>query len=123
GVYQKKISATFAGDGTYSGASSSATLTVGQTVTATVTAFNKMYDGTATATITGCSLSGLVGADANTVTSSAAGATFPSVNVGGPYTVTATGITLSGTNSSNYTLASTTATTTASITPAGSSVA
>jgi hypothetical protein len=122
GTYGQEISATFAGDATYSAVSSSATLTVGQIVTASVTASDKVYDGTTVATITTCSLTGLVGGDASTVKCAATGATFSSPNVGGPYTVTATGITLSGTNAGNYTLASTTATTTASITKASSSV-
>ena len=44
-------------------------------------------------------------------------ATFPSKNVGTAQTVTDTGLSLTGTGAGNYQLASTTATTTANITP------
>src|SRR5207247_1218549 len=76
-------------------------------VTATVTAANKVYDGTTAATAT-CTLTGVL--SGGTVTCSAAGATFASAAVGTGQTVTVTGITLSGAAASNYTLASPTAT-------------
>jgi MBG domain-containing protein/YDG domain-containing protein/CARDB protein/galactose oxidase-like protein/Kelch motif protein len=82
------------------------------TVTASVTAADKTYDGNNTATITSCTLSG---SPAN-VSCAASDATFASASAtGAPQTVTATGITLSGNAASNYTLSSTTATTTATI--------
>jgi hypothetical protein len=87
-----------------------------KSVTASVTAANKSYDGTTTATITGCSLTGVVGSD--NVTCSAAAASFASANAGTGITVTATGITLSGSAAANYVLSATSATTTADITGA-----
>jgi hypothetical protein len=103
--------------GNYVLASTTATTTANitaATVTASVTASNKPYDGTTTATITACSLSGVVNGD--TVTCSAASGAFASANVGTGITVTASGITLSGSSAGNYVLGSTTATTTANIT-------
>jgi FtsP/CotA-like multicopper oxidase with cupredoxin domain len=87
------------------------------TVTASVTANNKAYDGTTTAT-TACTLSGVLAGDTANVACSAASATFASANVGNGIVVTASGITLSGSAAGNYVLSSTTATTTANITPA-----
>jgi hypothetical protein len=51
-------------------------------VTASITAANKPYDGTAVAAITGCSLTGVLAVDANNVTCSAVGGTFSSANAG-----------------------------------------
>ena len=77
-----------------------------------MTAANKVYDGTTAATAT-CSLTGVVGSDVVTCSGTA---TFDTASVGTGKTVTVTGITLSGAAAGNYTLASTTATTTANIT-------
>ena len=87
------------------------TVTAPIPVTASVTAANKQFDGTTTATITGCTLSGTPAG----VTCSAAAATFADAAVGTGKTVTATGITLAGANASLYALTATTATTTADI--------
>jgi hypothetical protein len=81
-------------------------------VTAAVTAANKVFDGTTTATITSCTLSG----SPTGVTCSAAAASFSDAAVGTGKTVTATGITLGGANAALYVLTSTTAITTANIT-------
>jgi hypothetical protein len=106
--------------GNYQLASTSATTAATinpASVTASVTAISKPYDGTSTATITGCSLTGLLSGDSGKVTCSAASATFASSNASStPQTVTATGITLSG-GAGNYQLVSTSATTTATINP------
>ena len=83
------------------------------TVTASVTAADKTYDGTTVATITACTLSGGVAGDA--VTCAAGSASFSDPNPGPNKAVTATGVTLSGAAAGNYQLGSTTATTTASI--------
>ncbi len=95
------------------------TMTVNPTsVTASVTAANKQYDGTSNATISGCSLTGVLAGDIGKVTCSAASAAFASSSASStPQTVTAAGITLSGTAMGNYQLASTSATTTATINP------
>ena len=72
-------------------ATQSFTLTVNKaTVTPSITASNKVYDGTTTASVT-CSLTGVVGSD--NVTCSAASANFSDKNVANSKTVTATGIT------------------------------
>ena len=89
-------------------------------LTATLVANNKVYDATNTATGT-LSLTGFLGADNGTVTPNSV--TFASSNVAYSgstvvsQTVTATGLTL-GSSLSNYSLASTTVTSTATITPA-----
>jgi polygalacturonase len=83
---------------------------------AIVTAAGKTYDGTTTEPIANLACT-LLPSESN-VTCAAAAATFASANAGTGIMVTATGISLSGTSASNYTLASTTATTIASITPA-----
>jgi hypothetical protein len=83
------------------------------TVTPSITAANKVYDGTTAATITSRSLSGVIGTDDVSLTGGTA--TFNDANVGTNKLVTATGLRLSGTDAGNYQLSSTTATTTASI--------
>lgn len=85
-------------------------------VTAEVTADNKVYDGNATATISGCHLMGVTTGD--TVTCSAASASFNSADAGTGKTVTAKGISLGGANAAKYQLTNSTATTTADITKA-----
>jgi len=82
-------------------------------LTPSITASNKIYDGTNAATFT-CSLSGVVGAD--DVSCTGGTAVFSSAAAGTGVTVTATGLQLTGARAANYTLASTTATTTANIT-------
>src|SRR6266446_9271711 len=92
----------------------SASFTINQvTVTGSITANNKTYDGTTAATIATRSLSGVIGGD--NVTLSGGTATFAGKNVGTSKTVTATGLSLSGTAAANYVLSSTTASTTADI--------
>ena len=85
-------------------------------LTPSVTAANKVFDGTTTATITSCTLSGVLAVDTGNVTCSAASATFATAGADTNIPVTATGITLSGSAAANYQLSSTTANTTASIT-------
>lgn len=84
------------------------------TVTPNVTASDKIYDGTTSATAT-CSLVGVAAADSGNVTC-AGTATFATKVVGTAKTVTVSGITLAGTAAGNYALSTTTAQTTASIT-------
>jgi hypothetical protein len=85
-----------------------------KTITAMVTANDKIYDGTTTATVSSASLSGIVGND--DVSLSFGAASFASKNVG-TWTVTVNGLGLSGAAAGNYVLDSTTAQTTATITP------
>ncbi|HEY9002984.1 MAG TPA: MBG domain-containing protein [Mucilaginibacter sp.] len=99
---------------------SNGTLLVGKkTVTITgLTAGNKPYDGTNSATISGTpTLNGVLAGDASNATLSGTGVgTFSSANVGTGKTVTITGYTLSGSAAGNYNL--TNPTTTANITQA-----
>src|SRR6266545_2817258 len=106
--------------GNYALSSTTATTTANinrKPVTASATASNKTYDGSATATITSCTLSGVLAGDSANVGCSAANASFSDANAGTGKTVTASRITLSGNASGNYVLTSTMAMTTADITP------
>jgi len=84
-------------------------------LTGSITASDKVYDGTTAATIASRSLSGVIGSDS--VIYAGGTATFADKNAGTGKTVTATGLSLAGADAGNYTV-NTTATTTASITPA-----
>ncbi|KIA96125.1 hypothetical protein OC25_03235 [Pedobacter kyungheensis] len=87
----------------------------GLTITGNITAANKVYDGSANATILTRTLTGVLAADAADVTLSGGTATFADANKGTGKTVTATGLALTGAKAANYTLASV-GTTTADIT-------
>src|SRR4029077_9736123 len=84
------------------------------TLTPAITAANKTYDGTSAAAIS-CTLSGIIGSDV--VTCSGTGS-FASTAVGTAKTVTTSNLTLGGVQAGNYTLSSTSTTTTANITAA-----
>ncbi len=96
------------------------------TITAGVTANNKPYDGTRTATLTanGVVLSGVLAGDAANVSLSLSGysATFASAGAGNGIAVTITGLTLTGSAAANYTLTQP-AGLTANITPVTVSIA
>jgi hypothetical protein len=97
-------------------ASTTATATASITalvLTGSITASNKPYDGTATATIATRTLSGVLSPDI--VTYVGGTATFSDKNIGTGKLVTATGLSLSGADAGNYSV-NTTATTTANIT-------
>ena len=81
-------------------------------LTVNVTANDKVYDGntTATATLTDNRIAG------DDITANKTGATFNNKNIGTGKAVTVSGITLTGTDAGNYSLTSSTATGTASIT-------
>ena len=113
--YGNGVEAAFAAETNYTGSSDLADLQVDQKfVTASVTATNKVYDGNNAATINSCTLAVLE--DGDVVTCDAAGPnTFASVNAGSGITVTATNISIAGTDSGNYVLSSTSANTTANI--------
>ena len=84
-------------------------------ITGSITVNNKVYDATKVATIATRTLSGVITGD--TVSYVGGTAMFSDKNVGTVKTVTAAGLSLSGTDSGNYTVNSV-ATTTANITPA-----
>jgi type II secretory pathway pseudopilin PulG len=85
-----------------------------ETLSAAVTASNKTYDGTPTATVSSCTLSPAPAG----ISCAATAASFAQSNVGNSLVVTATGLTLSGALAVDYTLSNTTANTTANITTA-----
>ena len=88
------------------------------TVTASITAADKVYDGSTAATITGCTL---IPVPVGDVSCTATGAAFATASAGSGIPVSAT-VGLTGAQASNYVLSSTSATTAASITPRPASV-
>jgi hypothetical protein len=84
-----------------------------RTVTPAVTIANKRFDATTSATITACTLSGLIAGDAIICTGNAA---FASAAVGSNKQVTVSQLALTGTAAANYVLSTTTVTVTASVT-------
>ena len=95
--------------GTQTATSNAATLTVNAknlTISGAL-AENKVYNGTSTATVdfSGASLVGVVGADSVSINSSAYAANFNTKDVGNTKPVTVTGVTLSGAQAGNYTVA------------------
>ena len=102
---------------TNTAATATASITSGNAVTATITASNKVYDGSNTATILTRTLTGV--AQGDDVRLVAGTATFSDKNAGTGKTVTETGLTLTGADAANYTLTNSSATTLANITPAG----
>ncbi|MCA0177383.1 MAG: YDG domain-containing protein [Proteobacteria bacterium] len=82
-----------------------------------ITAADKVYDGNITALLAtaGAGFTGMVGGDALTVASSTG--VFADKHAGSGKAVAISGLTLGGADAGNYTLATTTANTTASITP------
>lgn len=111
------LSLTGSASGNYTLTASSATTVAdiaAVTLTGSVTAANKIYDGNTAATITGRTLSaGVVAGDS--VSLSGGTATFADQNVGTAKTVTVTGLALSGADAGNYILPTTVASTTANI--------
>jgi hypothetical protein len=85
-------------------------------VTGSIAAADKTYDGTANATITNRSLTGVIGSDDVSLTGGTA--SFNSRLIGTNKPVTASGLVLSGTDAGNYLLNSDAANTTANIFPA-----
>jgi hypothetical protein len=115
------IRADFGGFEAYSASSSNpaanGTLTINKaTIDPHITADNKTYDGANAATIATRSLTGVIGGDDVSLTGGSA--TFDTKDVGTNKTVTGTGLILTGTKTGNYQLSSTSAMTTADITPA-----
>jgi trimeric autotransporter adhesin len=99
------------------------TLAVTQrTVTPNITAGSKTYDGTTAATILTRTLTGVLAGDVGNVTLTGGTGTFDTKNIGTAKTVTATGLSITGTAAANYLLDPTTATTSANITAASVSV-
>jgi hypothetical protein len=89
-----------------------------RSLTVTATGVNKVYDGTTNATVT-LGDNRVVG---DSVTDSYTSASFGSKTVGTGKAVSVAGISIGGTDSGNYTLSNTIASTTANITPLGLTV-
>jgi len=117
GIGTCTVTASQPGDGNYNAASPvpQSFLVSARQLTPQITANNKPYDGTTAASVGSRNLTGVIGTDAVSLT--VPSATFDSKNVGTNKVVTATGLSLAGTNASNYTLSTTTATAKADITP------
>ena len=99
GSYPTGVGASFAGDVSYGASSGTGALTVNpKSVTPAIAAANKPYNGTTSATVTSCTLSGLVSGD---VVSCTGTATFATASVGAGKTVTASGLTLTGAAAGN----------------------
>ena len=108
------VKATFPANDNYEVATATADFTISaQTLTATITANNKVYDGTNSATVTNVELTGMV--DSENITATASNAVFADKNAGKNINVTAD-IALSGDNVANYKLENSTASATADIT-------
>jgi filamentous hemagglutinin family protein len=115
------LSGADAGNYTMSGSTASATANItAATISAItgITAANKTYDATTAASLvtSGAGFTGKISGDSLTVASSTG--TFADKNAADGKTVTITGLTLGGADAGNYTLSSTTATTTANISKA-----
>lgn len=91
------------------------TITPKALTVASVSALDKVYDGSTAATVGNATLAGTVAGDQ--VSLDGMSAAFADRHVGSGKTVTVTGFTLSGSDAGNYSLGTASATTTASITP------
>jgi hypothetical protein len=118
GFFDEGIEASFAEEANFTGSTDTADLTVTPAaVTPTITAIDKIYDGTDFASITSCTVAPLeVGDDVECVVGTA---TYDDgKDVGEDKAITASDITLTGADAANYSLGTnTTATTTADIEP------
>ena len=97
------LTVTYTSDTHYGSASAAITVAQKEVTISGITAANKEYDGSTTATPTGTAvINGKVGSD--DVTATAGTATFADKNVGTGKTVTFTGYSLSGADAGNYNL-------------------
>src|SRR5207245_1681981 len=110
------ISGTDAGNYSLTQPTTTANITAATLTVTGVTASNKVYDRTTTATLNTASaaLRGVISGDTVTRGTGSATGTFSSAAIGTAKTVTVAGLTISGTDSANYSL--TQPTTTADIT-------
>lgn len=109
------LTVAYTSDTHYGSASAAITVAQKEVTISGITAANKEYDGSTTATPTGTAvINGKVGSDDVTVT--AGTATFADKNVGTGKTVTFTGYSLSGADAGNYNLKDQPASVTANIT-------
>jgi hypothetical protein len=120
GSYANAVTASYGGSLGYTRSSTTGLLVVSPApLTASgITAANKVYDGTTTATVNAGSatLDGVLDDDQVTLNSSGATGTFATTNVGTGITVTVSGLTLTGADAGDYVVRQ--PTTTANITAA-----
>ncbi len=112
------ISGVDAGNYTYNTTASTTADVTAKSLTASFTASSKVYDGSTSAAVSGCALTGVVSPD--DVSCAASNGQFDNASVGAGKTVTAD-VALSGADSGNYSVAAT-ATSTADITKASLTV-
>ena len=86
-------------------------------ISGSITAGNKVYDGGTVAGITSATLTGVLAADVGSVSLTGGTASFADANVANGIVVTDTGLSLTGTLAGDYSLSNTSETTTANITP------
>ena len=86
-------------------------------ISGSITAGNKVYDGGTAVSITSANLTGVLPADAGSVSLTGGSASFASANVANGITVTDGGLSLTGDLAGDYSLSNPTETTTANITP------
>jgi len=86
--------------------STTASITAATLTVSGITAANKIYDGTKTATlsVSGAGLVGVITGDTVTLSASGAKGAFADKNVGTGKTVTISGLTIAGASAANYTL-------------------
>jgi filamentous hemagglutinin family protein len=92
-----------------------AAITPAPLTVSSITAANKTYDGTTTASVSNAVLGGVFGTDI--VTLNAVTGAFTDANAGSDKSVVLSGMTLSGSGAGNYTIGTQTVQTTATITP------
>ncbi len=116
------ISGTQASDYTLTQPTTNANITPATLTVSGITAASKIYNGSTAAAIntSGATLVGVISGDTVDLNSDSAAGTFASQNVGNGITVNVAGLTISGAQASDYTLAP--PTTTANITPAAPTV-
>ncbi len=119
GEYNLEVKATKT-DGTEIGTENLPFTISPKTLTVTATASDKVYDGTAKATVTNITMTGAVGDDKVALNESGMTAAFEDANAGTGKTVTVSGLSLDNNDNGNYKLPDT-ITTTANITKADGS--
>jgi len=114
-VINMTLTGADAGNYTTAGTGTTTAAITAKTITAAITAANKVYDGNTSVTLLTENLVGVEAADVSKLNLNGGSASFDNKNVGTGKVVTSTGYSLAGSVKSNYTLNPTSATTTASV--------
>ncbi|HVG84376.1 MAG TPA: YDG domain-containing protein, partial [Vicinamibacterales bacterium] len=110
------------GAGTGNGSLAGQAYSLDRTLAPAITVDDKPYDGTTAATILTRTLTSTLSLDGHGVSLTGGVATFADADAGVGKSVTATGLSLTGVDAARFVLSSTTATTTADITPVAATV-